>query len=41
MSHSIGTCLWFDGKGKEAFDFYKKVFNNGAELVSQNPMAVV
>jgi len=41
MSHSIGTCLWFDGKAKEAFDFYKEVFNSVAELVSQKPMAVV
>ncbi|MGQ0738432.1 MAG: VOC family protein [Bacteroidota bacterium] len=29
MSDKIYPCLWFDGKGKEAADFYCKVFKNG------------
>ena len=40
MLHSIGTCLWFDGKAKEAAHFYKEVFGDVA-IVSENPMAVV
>lgn len=40
MLHSIGTCLWFDGKAKEAAHFYKEVFSQ-VEIISENPMAVV
>jgi len=40
MLHSIGTCLWFDGKAKEAAYYYKEVFGE-VEIVSENPMAVV
>ena len=40
MLHSIGTCLWFDGKAKEAAHFYKEVFGE-VVIVSENPMAVV
>jgi len=40
MLHSIGTCLWFDGKAKEAAYYYKEVFVD-VEIVSENPMAVV
>jgi predicted 3-demethylubiquinone-9 3-methyltransferase (glyoxalase superfamily) len=40
MTDSIGTCLWFDGKAKEAAYFYKEVFGE-VEIVSENPMAVV
>ena len=40
MIHSIGTCLWFDGKAKEAAYYYKEVFGD-VEIVSENPMAVV
>ncbi len=40
MMHSIGTCLWFDGKAKEAAHFYKEVFGE-VVILSENPMAVV
>ena len=40
MLHSIGTCLWLDGKAREAAHFYKDVFGDVA-IVSENPMAVV
>jgi len=40
MLHSIGNCLWFDGKAKEAAYYYKEVFGE-VEIVSENPMAVV
>ena len=40
MLHSIGTCLWFDGKAKEAAHFYKDVFGD-VDILSENPMAVV
>ncbi len=40
MLQSIGTCLWFDGKAKEAAHFYKDVFGD-VDILSENPMAVV
>ena len=40
MLHSVGTCLWFDGKAKEAAHFYKDVFGD-VTILSENPMAVV
>ena len=40
MLHSIGTCLWLDGKARESAHFYKDVFGDVA-IVSENPMAVV
>ena len=40
MLHSIGTCLWFDGKAKEAAHYYKEVFGE-VIILSENPMAVV
>lgn len=39
MTQRLTTCLWFDGKAKEAFLFYKDVFGE-VELVSENPLAV-
>jgi predicted 3-demethylubiquinone-9 3-methyltransferase (glyoxalase superfamily) len=39
MTKPISTCLWFDGKSKEAFLFYKEVFGD-VELISENPFAV-
>jgi len=38
--NQIGTCLWLDGKAKEAAVFYKEVFGE-VEILSENPMAVV
>ena len=40
MLHPIGTCIWFDQKSKEAFEFYKDVFGD-VTLLSENPLAVV
>jgi predicted 3-demethylubiquinone-9 3-methyltransferase (glyoxalase superfamily) len=40
MLQSLGTCLWFDGKAKEAAHFYKDVFGV-VDILSENPMAVV
>ena len=40
MTQELSTCLWFDKKAKEAFQFYKDVFGD-VELLSENPMAVV
>ncbi len=37
MTQAITTCLWFDGKAKEAAGFYKAVFNE-VENISSNPM---
>lgn len=39
MKNSISTCIWFDGKAKEAFLFYKEVFGD-VELISENPFTV-
>jgi predicted 3-demethylubiquinone-9 3-methyltransferase (glyoxalase superfamily) len=40
MTHKIYTCLWFDGKAKEAADHYCSIFKN-SKIVSENPMVVV
>ena len=40
MTQSIATCIWFDGKAKEAVDFYKEVFG-AVEILSENPLAVI
>lgn len=39
MLHEISTCIWFDQKSKEAFEFYKTVFGE-VELISENPFVV-
>jgi predicted 3-demethylubiquinone-9 3-methyltransferase (glyoxalase superfamily) len=40
MTHPIYPCLWFDGKAKEAADFYCSVFANSV-IKSENPMVVM
>jgi len=40
MSQLIGTCIWFDGNAKEAFNYYQNIFKE-IELLSENPFAVV
>lgn len=40
MTNSIATCIWFDGKAKEAVDFYKEVFG-AVEILSENPLAII
>jgi predicted 3-demethylubiquinone-9 3-methyltransferase (glyoxalase superfamily) len=37
---TIYPCLWFDGKAKEAAEFYFSVFNNGS-ITSENQMVVI
>jgi len=40
MKNPIYTCLWFDGKAKEAAEFYCSVFPN-SKIVSENPLVVI
>lgn len=40
MSNPIFPCLWFDGRSKEAADFYCTVFPN-SKILSSNPMVVI
>lgn len=40
MSEPIYPCLWFDGKAKEAADFYCSVFKN-SKIISENPIVVI
>ena len=36
---NLSTCIWFDGKAKDAYLFYKEVFGDVA-LISENPFTV-
>lgn len=36
----IYPCLWFDGKAKEAADFYCSIFKD-SKITSENPMVVM
>ena len=40
MISTIYPCLWFDGKAKEAADFYCSVFTD-SKITSENPMVVL
>lgn len=40
MTKQIYPCLWFDGKAKEAADYYCSVFKN-SKIVSESPMVVI
>ncbi len=39
MQHQLYPCLWFDGKAKEAANFYTSVFDN-SKILSENPVVV-
>ncbi len=39
MKKQIYPCLWFDGKAKEAAEFYCSVFND-TKITAENPMVV-
>jgi predicted 3-demethylubiquinone-9 3-methyltransferase (glyoxalase superfamily) len=39
MKNPIYPCLWFDGKAKEAADFYCSVFSS-SKITAENPMVV-
>ena len=40
MQHQLYPCLWFDGKAKEAADFYTSVFDH-SKILSENPVVVM
>lgn len=40
MNNSIYPCLWFDGKAKEAADFYCSIIK-GSEITFESPMVVM
>ena len=39
MTKQIYPCLWFDGKAKQAAEFYCSIFKN-ANITAENPMVV-
>lgn len=39
MKKQIYPCLWFDGKAKEAAEFYCSIFSN-SKITEENPMVV-
>ena len=39
-NNMIYPCLWFDGKAKEAADFYCSVFDNSV-IISENQLVVI
>jgi predicted 3-demethylubiquinone-9 3-methyltransferase (glyoxalase superfamily) len=39
MKNEIYPCLWFDGKAKEAADFYCSIFKN-SKIITNTPMVV-
>jgi predicted 3-demethylubiquinone-9 3-methyltransferase (glyoxalase superfamily) len=40
MTNQIFPCLWFDGKAKEAAEFYCTVFKN-SKIISDSPLVVM
>lgn len=40
MTNQIFPCLWFDGKAKEAAEFYCTVFKN-SKIMDDTPMVVI
>lgn len=40
MKNSLYTCLWFDGKAKEAAEYYCSIFKD-AKILSENPFVVM
>lgn len=39
MTKQIYPCLWFDGKAKEAAEYYCSIFEN-SKITAENPMVV-
>lgn len=39
MTKQMYPCLWFDGRAKEAAEFYCSIFNN-SKITAENPMVV-
>ena len=40
MTHPVYPCLWFDGKAKEAAEYYCSIFTD-SKILSQNPMVIM
>ncbi len=40
MNHPVYPCLWFDGKAREAADYYCSVFKN-SKIISETPLVVM
>ena len=40
MNKQIYSCLWFDGRAKEAAEFYCSIFKDG-KIITENPMVVI
>jgi predicted 3-demethylubiquinone-9 3-methyltransferase (glyoxalase superfamily) len=40
MAGEIYPCLWYDGKAKEAAEYYCGIFKN-SKIISSNPMVVI
>ncbi|MDF2438944.1 MAG: 3-demethylubiquinone-9 3-methyltransferase [Bacteroidota bacterium] len=40
MTEEIYPCLWYDGKAKEAAEYYCSIFEN-SKIISSNPMVVI
>lgn len=39
MTHPLTTCLWYDGKAKEAAEYYCSIFKD-SKITSENPLVV-
>jgi predicted 3-demethylubiquinone-9 3-methyltransferase (glyoxalase superfamily) len=40
MTYQIYPCLWFDGKAREAAEYYCSIFKD-SKIVSENPFVVI
>lgn len=40
MNHPVYPCLWFDGKAREAADYYCSIFKN-SKIISETPLVVM
>ena len=40
MTNPVFPCLWFDGKAREAAEFYCSIFTN-SRILEENPMVVM
>ncbi|MFZ7113879.1 MAG: VOC family protein [Bacteroidota bacterium] len=39
MTHPLTTCLWYDGKAKEAAEYYCSIFKD-SKITGENPLVV-
>ncbi|WP_317899384.1 VOC family protein [Aurantibacillus circumpalustris] len=40
MKNKLYPCLWFDGKAKEAAEYYCSIFKN-SKITSENPLVII